>query len=64
MTNLEMIKTMTIGMSWIFNPNVDGNDILFAVQRHATGFQIRHMGSDRRLIYKWLQEEYKEQKGE
>lgn len=55
---------MTIGMSWIFNPNVDGNDILFAVQRHATGFQIRHMGSDRRLIYKWLQEEYKEQKGE
>lgn len=55
-----MLKTMTVGMSLIFNPNVDGNDILFAVHRHATGFQIHHMGSDRRLIYKWLQEEYKE----
>lgn len=51
---------MTVGMSRIFNPNVDGNDILFAVQKHATGFQIRHMGSDRRLIYKWLQEECEE----
>ena len=55
-----MIKTMDVGSSWIINANVDGNDILFAVQKHATGFQIRHMGSDRRLIYKWLQGEYKE----
>lgn len=59
-----MIKTMPVGSSWIFNANVDGTDILLAVQRHATGFQIQHMSSDRRLVYKWLQEEYKEQKGE
>ena len=60
MTNFDMLKTMTVGMSLIFNPNVDGNDILFAVHRHATGFRIHRMGSDQRLIYKWLQEEYKE----
>ena len=63
MTNLEMIKTMDVGSQWLFNTTVDGIDWIIAVHRHATGFHIQTM-CDNSDIQKWLQEEYKEPKGE
>ena len=63
MTNLEMIKTMNVGSQWIFNTTVNGNDRFIAVYRHATGFQI-HTRCEESDIQKWLNEEYKEPKGE
>lgn len=63
MTNLEMIKTMPIGGSWIFSTNVDGKDMMIAVHRHAVGFQIQTM-CDESDIQKWLHEGCEEQKGE
>ena len=48
---------------WIFNANVGGNDMMIAVHRHVVGFQIQTM-CDESDIQKWLNEEYKEPKGE
>ena len=63
MTNLELIKTMRAGEQREVIINVEGNDILLIIRRHAPGFQIQTM-CDESDIQKWLQEEYKEPKGE
>lgn len=63
MTNLEMVKNMLMGSRWIVAPNVDGNNLMIAIHRKPTGFQIQTTG-DEADVRKWLQEEYKEPKGE